>query len=277
MSEDFVDFEAFKKERLERMRNEKWHKKEFYFDEKALLEEIEKNEYKVGMCQKTFGEIKKLLETKHSFLEFSKCDENLIVLGRRNDRADRDYKFFLNTKEALSNMDFKNCFFVNYTGHCGSVGAALALEGIPLVWNLKLGEDAWAETRIVEQFQDYYQELETKPNEGLQSFGLMLECPHGHFETFDVEKFPSAQLLKECGIEKICLLVEEPFDKAVEFEGYDFYHQKFKDYFENLKEKFEVFAVGIDENEKQANICVSKQKIKNVNVYYSNFKCKKEK
>lgn len=277
MSEDFVDFEAFKKERLERMRNEKWHKKEFYFDEKALLEEIEKNEYKVGMCQKTFGEIKKLLETKHSFLEFSKCDENLIVVGRRNDRADRDYKFFLNTKEALSNMDFKNCFFVNYTGHCGSVGAALALEGIPLVWNLKLGEDAWAETRIVEQFQDYYQELETKPNEALQSLGLMLECPHGHFETFDVEKFPSAEFLSKQKIKKVCVLVEEAFGTNVEFESYDFDNQQIKEYFENLKEKFEVFAVGIDENEKQENICVSKQKITDASVYYSNFKCKKTK
>ena len=272
MSDVYMDF---MKERLEKAKNNKWHKNDIYFDESAFLKEIKNNKYKVGMSSKSIKEIKLLLNTPHSDVKFSDCDENLIVLGRANSFADRDYKFFINTQNTLSSITTKNSLFINYTGHCGSVGAALASNKIPLIWVLDLSDDARAEKRVIEQLQDYFSELSTQPTHDNHCFGLMLECPHGDFETFDIKNFPTIEFLKENNIKNVYVFVEEPAETTVLFDDYNFYHDAFKEYLVGLKSNFNLKLIPVDEKSDQEKLEVKKHKLKDVKIYYSNFNCKK--
>lgn len=267
--------EDIKKAHLDRMKNAKWHKEPYYFDKKALLETINNNEYKTSANTKNVFELKNLLSTKNSYVCFSECDENLIPLGRANDYADRDYLFFINTQNALKNIDKNNSFFVAYTGHCGAIGAAFALEKIPLVWHLILNEDAFAEKRVIGQIQDYFTEISTPPNKNSSSLALLLESPHGDFKTFDIALFPTANELKNKGIKNVYLIDEYPADKEIALTDCKFYCDEFQKYITSLSKEFDFKVIPVDEKTNGEQLIVKKEKIKNPKVYYSNFNCKK--
>ena len=269
-----VSLDDFIKERKDRLINNKWHKNDIYFEEESFLKAVKENEYKVGRAMKTVKELKQLLLTDNSDIHFSECDENLIVLGRANDYIDRDYVFYVNAQNALNEIEIENSFFINYTGHCGPVGAVLAKKGVPLIWNLYLENEAFVEKRIVEQIQDYYFDLESKPK-SKNSLGLMLECQHGEFEPFVVQNFPTIEFLKEKNIKDVYIFVEMPAD-VIFLEEFDkYFNDNFKDYVFNLKKEFLVKFVPIDEKKGQENLKADKEKIKNPELYYSNFKCKR--
>lgn len=254
----------------------KWHKNDFYFDKESFLKIVQENEYKVGRATKTVKELKQFLNVGTSETRFSDCDENLIVIGRANDRIDRDYLFFVNAENALKNLEIENSFFINYTGHCGSVGAALSKIGVPIVWHLFLDVEAIAEKRVIEQIQDYYYILEEN-NKTANSFGLMLESPHGRYETFDVGKFPAVEVLKENNIKSVYVFIEESADVMIKEDYEDFYNDRFKEYIDSLKKEFSVKFIPIDEKSGQESLVAEKEKIKNPEIYYSNFECKRVK
>ena len=266
-------FENFKKEQLERLKSSKWHKKDYYHDEQALLNTIKENKYKVGRQTKTIGQIKELLSNEESFVSFSACDDKLIPFGRSNTYINRDYIFFQNTKNALKNLEPKNALFINYTGHCGPVGAALKSKNIPLIWNLKLDEDALAEKRIIEQIQDYYNELSTPENHEICNLGLMLESPHGDFETFEVSKLLTSSQLKQKQIKKIYIFVEEPADKPIMLADCNFYNDAFSNYAKLLSNDFEIKIIPIDEKTTKQKLAPKKEFINNPKIYYSNLNC----
>lgn len=267
--------EEIKQTHLDRLKNAKWHRNDYYFDEKAFLKTVKDCKFKTTRATKSFCELKKFLLTENNHVVFSECDENLIPLGRADDYADRDYLFFINTQNAIKNIDKENSFFVAYTGHCGAVGAALALEKIPLMWHLILNEDAFAEKRVIEQIQDYYTEISTPPNKNSSSLALLLESPHGDFKTFDISLFPTAKDLKNKGIKNVYLIDEYPADKDITLVDCKFYCNEFEEYITKLSKKFNFKIIPVDEKTNGKQLIVKKEKIKDPTVYYSNFNCKK--
>jgi hypothetical protein len=102
-----------------------------------------------------------------------------VPFGRRGRALDRDRFFEGAAETAIERLgDLSNTFFINYTGHQASVGAALAAKGVTVYWALDVNE------RIANAMQDRQTVLvgrdrERKtPKRSPSAVALMLEPNH---------------------------------------------------------------------------------------------------
>jgi hypothetical protein len=145
--------------------------------------------------------------------------DSLIPSGRLNDGLRRDEIYFINAQESLKNRNMANTVFFNYTGHQGSVAAALAQRGVPSSWNLTLSE------RIADQLQDWVPFITShKVNTRLNSHGVILEPSHalgldGNGK-INISQLPNPETLKKQGITTIAIFTEDKFGVNIDLQGF---------------------------------------------------------
>lgn len=198
--------------------------------------------------------------------------ESLIVYGRKGDTIDRDNEFYVHTKKAI-NQNMSKTLFINYTGHCGPVAAALCEKGVTnLIWNLKLDTDNIAEERILGQLQDYSQSIINSERKESKNIGLLLEPAHGFAQTIDYDNLPRIKTLKKMGIEHVVVFVEKPFDEECSIE----YIEKqrdllFKQYIQSfIDASITVSIIGVDKGKIKESE-PEKELIENPEEYSTNF------
>ncbi len=182
-----------------------------------------------GQHKYTIGEIKRYLDPKNkkwctsNNIDLSPIplSDDMIPKGRIGELITRDDRFTTNILAHLDALgDVNNTLFLNYTGHLSSFASALLSRQIDCVWkipssavvspNLLTGLPKINE-RLIEQLQDSVTSTLTPFTENLNSFGIVLEAPHGLVSTIDIKNLPIKAILDKLGITKIVIFNENTF------------------------------------------------------------------
>ena len=229
--------------------------------------------YKKGRGMHTVGELSSIFSGQFDSVTLSpNLSESLIVYGRMGEEIDIDNEFYIHTKKAI-NPSASKTLFINYTGHCGPVAAALCENGITnLIWNLKLDTDNIAEERILGQLQDYSQSLMISERKDSDNIGLLLEPAHRFVQTIDYCKLPSVEIFQRMRIDHLVILVEEPFDETCPMEYIETLRDKnFIEYIKSfIDAHISVSVIGVAEG-KAKEPSPDKELIESPEVYSSNF------
>ena len=254
-------------------RQKKWFEDERYTDFQYFENTCKSIKYKKGRGMYTVKDLYSIFSGPFDSVMLSpNLSESLIVYGRIGDTIDRDNEFYIHTKRAISKSISKT-LFINYTGHCGPVAAAMCENGVTnLIWNLKLDTANIAEERILGQLQDYSQSIINTERKGNENIGLLLEPAHGFERTINYENLPSIDVFKRMGIEHVVILIEKPFDETCSMEDIE----KLKDSL--FKKYIHLFidagitasVIGVDEGKIKESE-PEKELIENPEMYSSNF------
>lgn len=251
----------------------KWFEKKYYTDFQYFSNTCESIEYKKGRGMYTVGELSDIFSGQFDSVTLSpNLPESLIIYGRKGDTIDRDNEFYVHTKMVI-NPSVSKTLYINYTGHCGPVAAALCENGITnLIWNLKLDIDNNAEERIIGQLQDYSQSLMNPERKKSDNIGLLLEPAHGFDQTIDYDNLPSVEIFKRLGMEHVVVFVEKSFDETCSIQDIEALEdENFKKYIKSfINAHISVSAIGIDEG-KTKEPSPDKELIDSPEVYISNF------
>lgn len=251
----------------------KWFEEKIYTDFQCFSNTCRSIKYKKERGMYTVGELSDIFSGQFDSVTLSpNLPESLIVYGRKGDTIDRDNEFYAHTKRAI-NPSMSKTLYINYTGHCGPVAAALCENGITnLIWNLKLDADNIAEKRFLGQLQDYSQSLMTPERKDSDSIGLLLEPAHGFDQTIDYYNLPSVEIFKRLRIEHIVVLLEKPFDGTCSMQDIEALKDEiFKKYIKSfIDAHISVSVIGVDEG-KTKEPSPDKELIEFPEVYSSNF------
>lgn len=258
---------------LDSSQQKKWFEEPFYTNFQFFPNTCKSIKYKKGRGMYTVGELSSIFSGQFDSVTLSpNLPESLIVYGRTGNNIDRDNEFYIHTKNAI-NPNTSKTLFINYTGHCGPVAAALCENGITnLIWNLKLDTDSIAEQRILGQLQDYSQSLMISERKDSDNIGLLLEPAHGFDQTIDYYKLPSVGIFQRMGIDHVVILVEKPFDETCSVEDIETLKDEyFKEYIKSfIDAHISVSVVGVNEG-KTKEPSPDKELIESPEVYSSNF------
>lgn len=127
---------------------------------------------------------------------------DFVPAGRIGDELRYEELFFTQAQKALQSLkSLDHILFLNYTGHQGGVGAALADKGIPVYWQLGGNERI---INSVYNFQDHFAQNSLAQS---SSAAIMLEPNHGGTR-IDVSLLPSAQQLRIAKISEVVVFSE---------------------------------------------------------------------
>lgn len=139
---------------------------------------------------------------------------DVVPFGRFNSDLRRDEAYLAATEKVLDRLGVLpgDTFFINYTGHQGAVGAALAHRGVPVYWGLTINE------RIADALQSFFPDLATRGPAHTQervspsATAIMLEPYHlrvGDFRSdIDVAKLPDSTMLRAAA-KKVIVFTED--------------------------------------------------------------------
>jgi hypothetical protein len=131
-------------------------------------------------------------------------------IGRIGEFLKRDEKFYENARsELVALRNPKKTLFLNFTGHSGSVAAALAEKGIPIYWQMRGNE------RTINSLQDWIGKITANTKSNKTCAGLMLEPSHGAKDdvAVSIATLPTAADLQRMGLTTVIVFSENIFGR----------------------------------------------------------------
>lgn len=183
------------------------------------------------------------LAARHFFALPTKLPQDFISTGRYGTSLERDESFYTNARERLHRIDIRHKFFINYTGHQGPVGAALAERYIPVYWQV------FTKDRIVNTVQDYRLSFVNNKFSVKESAALMTEPKHQIDQTvlFQTHGLPDAEDLKREGINEVVVFGEDDPKKYISVDTFNCPNQNFRDYLKKLERNgIRITIYGLD-------------------------------
>jgi hypothetical protein len=185
----------------------------------------------------------------HSIETPSDMPAGFSPIGRIGDGLKRDEMFHQHAQTIIQNryQNAKNTLFINYTGHEGPVAAALAKRNIPTYWRLT------ASSRILDQMQDWREDVTQSNGKNDSNAGLILEPNHGGGGSVPItlSQLPDIATLKAKGITKIVVFTEDTYSekaphdyRKVESNWPDL---EFRQFVAAAGQKFDIAVEGLDQ------------------------------
>jgi len=169
---------------------------------------------------------------------------NFTPQGRFGQFLKRDEEFFRNTKAILKEkyQDVSHSFFINFTGHQGSIGAALSEVNIPVFWQV-IGDD-----RIINSLQDWKESFIKNDNSNNTNAALLLEPSHWIPATSILfGLLPQINTLKENGIKHLIVFTELLYGRSYSLADFPAKSDPpFLSYIQDASKHLEVIIEGTD-------------------------------
>ncbi|VVU95016.1 hypothetical protein CPAV1605_741 [seawater metagenome] len=204
------------------------------FDRGFNLEDLSKNEFKPKpkdlytnrTAEEINQEIQKYLQK--NIIKRYTLDLDIIPLGRLNYQFDtqfnssrsvlyllRDLLYYRHMKNILQVLKTKdkinNTLFINYTGHGGQFILNLLELGIDFCIQYPIQTIKMALSSTLDQLQDTSNMVINKKITNKTSLGIVLMSSHGLGELYDINRFPTLEIIKKYGFKRIVVITEDHY------------------------------------------------------------------